>query len=109
MSKARDITENEFQAQVLEADQPVLLEIWGDDCPICTTMHQIIDDLAGDLAGTVDVLRIWGHAEMELAHRYGIRGIPTMMLFKDGEVVARTKGFHPKPELLALVAEHVTL
>jgi thioredoxin 1 len=109
MSNARDITVDEFQSLVLEADQPVLLEIWGDDCPICTTMHPIIDDIAGDLAGSVNILRIWGHAEMELAHRYGIRGVPTMLLFKDGEVIARTKGYHPKPELLAFIGEHVTI
>lgn len=86
---AIEVTEATFDTHVLQADLPVLVDFWGDDCVKCQALAPVIEKLADELAGKVQVVKMWLHPEMATVQRYQIMGIPTLMLFKNGLPVAR--------------------
>jgi thioredoxin 1 len=87
---AQVITEETFDNEVLEAGTPVLVDFWGDDCVKCAALSPVMDALADEWDGQVKVAKMWLHPEMPLVSAYRIMGIPTMILFQDGEPVARS-------------------
>lgn len=95
-----NITMDTFQQDVLEADQPVLVDFWGDDCAICNALSPIIDALSEEWEA-VKVVKMWLSPDMPLVQQYGIQGIPTLILFKDGKPVKRASGFHSKEAILS--------
>lgn len=87
---AQVITEDTFNDEVLESEMPVLVDFWGDDCVKCAALSPVMDRLADEWDGQVKVAKMWLHPEMPLVSAYRIMGIPTMILFQDGEPVARS-------------------
>ena len=103
----KDVTDDNFEAEVLRASQPVLVDFWAPWCGPCRAVSPIVEDIAGTHADRLAVAKVNVDDSPMVAARYGIRGIPTLMLFKDGELAATKVGAAPKAQLVAWVDETV--
>ena len=101
------LTKTNFEAEVLKSDKPVLVDFWAPWCGPCRMLAPVLAEIAEEKADTVKVGKVNVDEEPELAAKYGISGIPAMLLFKDGKVAATSVGFKPKPELKAFISAHV--
>jgi thioredoxin 1 len=99
MSKPVEVTDNNWDTEVLKADQPVLVDFWAPWCGPCRMVAPIVDELATEYDGKVKFLKMNTDDNVQTASRYGIRSIPTLMMFKGGEAVDHVIGFRPKSQL----------
>ncbi len=101
MSKVIDLSSENFQKEVLESKIPVLVDFWAPWCGPCRMMAPVLEDLAGEFDGQVQVAKIdvENPANQALAAQYQIMSIPNMKLFKNGQVIGELVGFRPKEEL----------
>ncbi len=97
-NKPITLTADTFDDQVLEADRPVLVDFYADWCPPCRVLAPTIDELAGEYAGRAIVAKVNVDEAPELAQRYGISSIPTVLIFRDGEVAKKFVGLASKGE-----------
>ena len=88
-----------FDREVLQSEQPVLVDFWADWCPPCKVIGPVIEEIATAFEGVARVGKVDVDKNKSLAQRYAIGSIPTMLFFKDGEVVVRVQGVVPKSEL----------
>ena len=93
------LTDQNFEQEVLRADLPVLVDFWASWCGPCQMLAPVIAEIAEEYAGKVKVGKVNVDEQPNLANRYGITSIPTVMLFKNGEVVSTSLGYRPKDEL----------
>ena len=93
------LTDQNFEQEVLHADMPVLVDFWASWCGPCQMLAPVIAEIAEEYAGKVKVGKVNVDEQPNLANRYGIASIPTVMLFKNGEVVSTSLGYRPKDEL----------
>ncbi len=107
MAKPLAITDDTFQNEVLDSDQPVLVDFWADWCGPCRMIAPSVEQIAADYDGKIKVGKVDVDDNPAIPGRYGIVGIPTLMLFKNGEVVERITGALPKDAILAKVLPHV--
>ena len=107
------LTEENFQSEVLESTQPVLVDFWAEWCGPCHAIAPVIEEVAVDFEGRAKVGKLEVDDHTSIAMQYGIRSIPTVLFFKDGQVVDEVTGIAPKKviadKLNALVAEEVAL
>ncbi|MBA4418287.1 MAG: thioredoxin [Syntrophus sp. (in: bacteria)] len=96
MSSAQAVTDTDFAKEVLESDIPVVVDFWATWCGPCQAMGPVIDAVAGDYAGKVKVLKLNVDENPVTPSKYGVRGIPTLILFDKGEIVDRIIGAQPK-------------
>ncbi len=90
------VTDNDFAQQVLQSDTPVLIDFWAEWCAPCRMLGPIIEDLATDYDGKVKVAKLDIDANQQVAMQFGIRSIPTVMVFDKGQVVDTLVGVRPK-------------
>ena len=95
----KHVTDDSFEADVLKSDVPVLVDYWAEWCGPCKQIAPALEDLAKDLQGKVKVAKINIDENPGTPTKYGVRGIPTLMLFKGGEVAATKIGSLPKTKL----------
>ena len=93
---ALEITDATFDEVVLQSDKPVLVDFWAAWCGPCRMVGPIIDELSKEFEGKAVVGKIDVDANQEFAAKYGVRNIPTALLFKDGELISRQVGVAPK-------------
>lgn len=101
------VTTGNFQGEVLDADVPVLLDFWAVWCGPCRAVAPIVDQLATEYGGKAKIGKVDIDKEQELARRFGIASIPTLMVFKGGEVVEQVLGARPKPFIAGLLDKHI--
>lgn len=97
------LTDENFEKEVLKSEIPVLVDFWAQWCAPCLVMGPIIEEIAKDFEGKIKVGKLNVDENPATAQKYGIMGIPTLMIFKDGKVVERIVGLRPKKVLEDLI------
>jgi thioredoxin 1 len=103
VSEIVHITDTTFDSEVLKADKPVLVDFWADWCGPCKMIAPILDDVSKDYAGKLKVAKLNIDENPATPPKYGIRGIPTLMIFKSGNVEATKVGAVSKSQLTAFI------
>ena len=93
---ALEVTDATFDEVVLKSDKPVLVDFWAAWCGPCRMLTPIVEELNTDFEGKAVITKVDVDANQEFAAKYGVRNIPTVLIFKDGEVVGRQVGVAPK-------------
>jgi thioredoxin 1 len=101
------VTDDSFEAEVLRADSPVLVDYWAEWCGPCKAIAPTLDEIAVEYAGRVKVAKLNIDENRQTPLKYGIRGIPTLMLFKGGEVEATKVGALSKSQLTAFLDQNI--
>jgi len=99
------VTDGDFELQILKSEVPVLVDFWAAWCGPCRTVGPVVEELAGEYAGKVKMAKINVDENNQTPKRYGVRGIPTLMLFKDGQVVDQIVGAVPKSRIEELLSK----
>lgn len=107
MSKPIEVTDATFEAEVLKADLPVLVDFWAAWCGPCKMIAPIVEELAKDYVGKLKVCKLNVDENNQTAAQFGIMSIPTLMLFKGGKPVERLIGYMPKAKLVEKLSPHL--
>ena len=107
MAKPVEVTDASFQVDVLDSDKPVLVDFWADWCGPCRMIAPSVKEMAEEYEDVLKVAKVDVDENPAVPGRYGIIGIPTLMLFKDGKVVERITGALPKDRIVAQVLPHL--
>ncbi|PIE56143.1 MAG: thioredoxin [Desulfobulbus propionicus] len=106
--KVKHIADGEFENTVLESDLPCLVDFWAPWCGPCKAIGPVIDELAGEFDGKIQIAKMNVDDNPATPGKYGIRAIPTLILFKDGEVVDQITGAVGKAQLIELINKAVS-
>lgn len=107
MAEPFNVTDEEFQAEVLDSETPVLVDFWAEWCGPCHMIAPHVKEIASEYEDVLRVAKLDVDENPTVPGRYGIIGIPTLMLFKGGEVVARITGALPKDRIVAQIMPHL--
>ena len=99
----KDVSDQDFDAEVLQADQPVLVDFWAAWCAPCRMIAPTVDQVAQDYSGRAKVVKLNVDDNRETSAKFNIRGIPTLLLFKDGEVKDQIVGATSKDQISRLI------
>lgn len=101
MSKPITVTDDSFASDVIQAEKPVLVDFWATWCGPCLMIAPILEEIAADYTQKVTIAKLDVDANPATPAQFGVMGIPTLLLFKEGEAVERITGFLPKDRLLS--------
>ena len=107
--KVREVNDNNFAAEVLQAHQPVLVDFWAAWCGPCLALAPTVEALAEKYEGNAKIVKLNVDESPSVAARYGIRGIPTLVLFNNGEEAERSVGLTSKESLSSLIDRHLVV
>jgi thioredoxin 1 len=103
----RYVTDDTFSTEVLQAQLPTLVDYWAEWCGPCRMIAPILDEVAKEYAGRINVAKVNVDENQQTPQKYGVRGIPTLMLFKNGNVEATKVGALSKSQLTAFIDSHI--
>ncbi len=106
MTEVNYVTDTNFQDEVIGSDMPVLVDFTATWCQPCKMIDPIVKQLASEWDGKVKVVKLDADANPNTMMQYGVMGLPTVMLFKGGQVRERITGYQPKDKLVAKVSQH---
>lgn len=104
---AQQVTDADFQAEVLEADKPVIVDFWAEWCGPCKKLSPIIEEIAGEYGDRAVVASVDVDAERTLGAMFQIMSIPAVLIFKNGQKVDEFMGLRPKADIVAKLEEHL--
>ncbi|ABX09060.1 Thiol-disulfide isomerase and thioredoxin [Prochlorococcus marinus str. MIT 9211] len=107
MSSAAAVTDSSFEQEVLQSDVPVLVDFWAPWCGPCRMVAPIVDEISKDFEGKIKVCKLNTDENPNVASQYGIRSIPTLMIFKGGQKVDTVVGAVPKATLSGTISKHI--
>jgi thioredoxin 1 len=107
MSSATAVTDASFEQDVLKSDLPVLIDFWAPWCGPCRMVAPIVDEIATEFEGKIKVFKLNTDENPNVASQYGIRSIPTLMIFKGGQKVDTVVGAVPKTTLSATISKYL--
>lgn len=106
-TKTIEVNKSNFEQVVLKSNKPVVVDFWAAWCGPCRTLSGIIEQVAEDFSGTVVVAKINVDDETELSTEHRIMSIPTIMVYKNGQMVEKMVGVHSKEELSQIIKRHI--
>ncbi len=107
MSKPIAITDDSFETDVLQADRPVLVDFWATWCGPCLMITPILEEIAAEYVDQMTIAKLDVDMNPATPGKFGVMGIPTLILFKDGQAVERITGYMPKDRLLAKLTPYL--
>ncbi len=99
MAAPVNVTDATYQTEVIDADKPVLVDFWAEWCGPCKMIAPALEEIAGAIGDKVDIVKLNIDENPDTPGKYGVRGIPTMLLFKDGQPVAQKVGAAPRSQI----------
>ena len=108
MSKPQVVSDQNFETEVIKSDTPVLVDFWAAWCGPCRMVAPVLEEIANEQGEKVKIAKLDVDANPITAGRFGVRSIPTMILFKNGCEADRVVGYHPKDQLLKKLQPHIT-
>ena len=107
MSTAAQVTDSSFKQEVLDCDVPVLVDFWAPWCGPCRMVAPVVDEISEQYKGQIKVVKVNTDENPNVASQYGIRSIPTLMIFKDGQKVDMVVGAVPKTTLASTLEKYL--
>src|SRR3977135_4205483 len=107
MGKPQVVTDQSFEQEVLKSDSPVLVDFWATWCGPCRMVAPVLEEVASEQGDKIRIAKLDVDANPITAGRFGVRAIPTMILFKNGREADRIVGYHPKPQLMQKLTPHL--
>lgn len=105
MAEILDVTDGSFESEVIASPVPVLVDFWGDHCPACRQISPILHELAEERAGRAKIVKVHATENAATAAKFGVRAMPTVLVFSGGEVRGQLVGARPKADFEDLLAQ----